>query len=93
MRKKAVLYVAIGALLGIATVYLPFQMLVGSEYPFGGHAENYLSRTCFEADEKLGQYYTVPPDWPHNVAHTGLIVVFSLVFALGVSLYFKKRVA
>lgn len=95
MKKKTVLYVVIGALLGVAVMFLPFRILVGSWYPFDGDVENYLAETCRETEGKVDSYGTMPyftPDWHSNVVYVGLIALSSFVFALGISLYFKKRV-
>ncbi|MEA2090728.1 MAG: hypothetical protein U9O89_08275 [Thermoproteota archaeon] len=95
MKKKIFLYVVTGALLGIAVIFFPFRILVGSWYPFNGDAENYWVKTCRETEGKVEHYDITPhvtPGWRSNVVYAGLIALSSFVFALGISLYFKKRV-
>jgi hypothetical protein len=93
VKKKAFLYVATGALLGVVFMLFPFVMLVGSWSPFNCDVENYLVQTCRETEGKFGRYdglSYVSPYWQSNVVHAGLIVLSGFVPALVISLYFKK---
>jgi hypothetical protein len=93
VKKKVSLYVATGALLGVAFMLFPFVMLVGYWSPFNCDIENYLVQTCSETAGRAGQYDDlsyVSPYWQSNVVHVGLIVLSGFVPALIISLYFKK---
>jgi len=99
--KKILLYVATAVLLGTVTMVAPLWLLKPSYYSLivssrGGENARWGSpeflQTLDEGEATFGEGALKRAVNPSNVSSTGLMLIPSLLLALGVSLYFKKRI-
>ena len=93
MMKKALAYAMTAILLGAVIMLAPWMLVkLGSYVSLGsGGEENVLPR-CAKGEETLGgQGYLERVIGLPNLSSAGLMLIPSFLLALGVSLYFKKR--
>ena len=91
MMRKTVTYIVTAVLLGVATMTFPRMLLTSEKVvpsdTWGGHL---ALKPCdvenLRQSEKIGVIIC-----PSGPLHIGLILAFSFVLALGVCLYFKRR--
>ncbi len=99
--KKVLLYVATAILLGTVTMVAPLWLLKPNYYSLivssrGGANARWGSpkflQTLDEGEATSGEGALKSAVSPSNLSSTGLILIPSLLLALGVSLYLKKRI-
>jgi len=95
--KKALLYVATAILLGTVTMIAPLRLLKPRYYeaitPFGVKNMSAIVETLDESEgtfEKGGTLERAVS--PSNLSSAALMLVPSFLLALGISIYFKKRI-
>jgi len=83
--KKIFAYMATGILLGIAIMLIPLNLFIGQGYPHFALTRD----SAPETERKLGAGDIGA--FSSSLAYVGLMFVISLVSALSVYFFFKKR--
>ena len=86
--KKTLPYMATAILLGVVAMFLPLMLL----YRVPTQAGEYLSPECLSYFEDTRNLEPASITCPSSPLFTGLTFTLSFVFALGVSIYVKRRI-
>jgi len=93
--KKALLYIATAILLGSVTMVAPLMLLKPRYYEAitsGVRNTSAISETLDEGEGTFEGGALPRAVSPSNLSSAGLMLIPSFLLALGVSLYFKKRI-